>query len=149
DETIEVRAGDVLIVRANGVADLVAITVYVETTPLRLMLSDKILRPVPQPGKLTGDCLARLMMARSTRRQVGGFLNGSSGQKNISQAQICSLVVSVPLPCEQVLGSRRIQEIERRIRTEESGCRKLRTMRVGLVGDLLTGRIRVTPLLKK
>jgi type I restriction enzyme S subunit len=45
--SLEVQPNDVLCVRANGVAELVGKTVYVETTPTKLMLSDKTLRLRP------------------------------------------------------------------------------------------------------
>lgn len=46
---LEVHDGDVLCVRANGVAELVGRVALVEATPPRLMLSDKTLRLRPGP----------------------------------------------------------------------------------------------------
>ncbi|MBL3565464.1 restriction endonuclease subunit S, partial [Rhodovulum sulfidophilum] len=45
--TLEVQDGDVILTRANGVAELVGKTVQVQNTQEKLMLSDKLLRLVP------------------------------------------------------------------------------------------------------
>jgi len=83
----------------------------------------------------------------ATRRQIGGMLNGSSGQKNISQSQIKDLVVAIPSVIEQGISESLICEAERRVRSEEAELNKLLATKVGLLDDLLTGRVRVTPLL--
>ena len=145
--SIEVKPGDVILARANGVADLVATTVYVDATPTGLMLSDKTLRLNPNPSKLVSRYLSALMHHSATRRQIGGMLNGSSGQKNISQSQIKDLVVAIPSVIEQGISESLICEAERRVRSEEAELNKLLATKVGLLDDLLTGRVRVTPLL--
>lgn len=147
DPSIEVHPGNVILARANGVADLVATTVYVNSTPKGLMLSDKTLRLNPYPSKLSSRFLAALMHHPATRRQIGGMLNGSSGQKNISQSQIKALIVAIPSVNEQKTSEMLICDTEQRIRTEQMQVRKLKATREGLMDDLLTGRVRVTPLL--
>jgi len=147
DLSLEVAVGDVLLARANGVAELVAVTVYVDATPPRLMLSDKTLRLKPLVGQLTGRFLATLMASHSTRSQIGGMLSGSSGQRNISQRQIGDLVVVVPQILEQGLANQRLNALSDLITHEEAAMKKLRRQKVGLMDDLLTGRVRVTSLL--
>lgn len=146
--SIEVKPGDVILARANGVADLVATTVYVDATPKGLMLSDKTLRLNPNPSKLVSRYLAALMHHSATRKQIGGMLNGSSGQKNISQSQIKDIVVAIPLVSEQGISESLIHKAELRVRSEEVELNKLLATKVGLMHDLLTGRVRVTPLLE-
>lgn len=145
--SIEVNAGDVLLARANGVAELVATTVLVRETPSRLMLSDKTLRLVPDDGRVLAGHLARAMAHSSTRKQINGMLNGTSGQRNISQGQIRRLCVPVPTISEQYIGEDRAAEIEKRISAESQTLQKLMALKKGLMDDLLTGRTRVTPLL--
>lgn len=145
--SIEVKPGDVILARANGVAELVATTVYVDATPRGLMLSDKTLRLNPNPLKLVSRYLAVLMHHSATRKQIGRMLNGSSGQKNISQSQIKDLVVAIPSVIEQGISESLIRESEQRVISEEVELNKLFATKVGLLNDLLTGRVRVTPLL--
>lgn len=147
--SVEVRAGDVLLVRANGVAELVGVTVLVHETPARLMLSDKTLRLVPDATVLLPGHLANTMLLRSTRKQIGGMLNGSSGQRNIAQGQIRALRVPLPPLSEQCLGQTRIAALERHIAAESQGLERSVLLKSALMDDLLTGRVRVTPLLAK
>ena len=146
--SIEVKVGDVLLARANGVAELVGSTVLVRETPARLMLSDKTLRLVPNEYRVTPGHLARAMSHSSTRKQINGMLNGSSGQRNISQGQIRRLCIAVPPVSEQSAAESRSTEIEERIAAESHSLSKLVALKAGLMDDLLTGRVRVTPLLE-
>ncbi|QGA52274.1 restriction endonuclease subunit S [Pseudomonas brassicacearum] len=146
--SLEVHAGDALLARANGVAEFVARTVVVEETPSLLMLSDKTLRLVPDQSRLLTGHLVRAMAFEKTRQQIGGMLNGSSGQKNISQRQICKLMICLPSVLEQSTGDTRVNEINKHLKTESLSLGKLFELKVGLMDDLLTGRVRVTPLLE-
>jgi type I restriction enzyme S subunit len=96
----EVQPGDFLVSRANT-ADLVARSVVVESTPPRLMLSDKIVRL-----KLSQSCNRRFVnLANScpdARRYYGAIAGGtSSSMKNVSREQILNLPVPVPPLAEQ------------------------------------------------
>lgn len=145
--SIEVRVGDVLLARANGVADLVAKTVLVRDTPTKLMLSDKILRLVPNQKFVRSDYLVRLMMHAGTRSQINGMMNGSSGQRNISQSQIRSIIVPIPPIIEQAASMERLNELVGRLEGEMKTLQKRKSLKHALMDDLLTGRVRVTPLL--
>lgn len=76
------------------------------------------------------------------------MLNGSSGQKNISQQEIRRIIVAFPKPDEQEEAELQIRRLEDRIIIERSTLVKLSNLKVGLKDDLLTGRVRVTSLLK-
>jgi type I restriction enzyme S subunit len=104
---IEVRAGDILMCRANGAKELVGATTLVRSTPPSLMLSDKILRLAPNPSVADARYLHRALISVGAKRQLATFLNGSSGQNNISQKFIRSLRIPTPDLSEQ----RRIAEI--------------------------------------
>lgn len=146
--SLEVKAGDVLCVRANGVADLVAQTVFVESTPPKLMLSDKTLRLVPE-ANYSARFLSMVMRSIATRTQVGRLLNGSSGQRNISQGQIKSILVPRPPANEQVVIDGRMHSIQKTRAALQRQLASVHSLKVGLMDDLLTGRVRVTPLLER
>jgi type I restriction enzyme, S subunit len=143
---IEVRPGDVVLARANGVADLVGATVEVMNTPPCLMLSDKLLRLRPREALVRGPYLALLLQSLPVRRQVGRALNGSSGQRNISQEAILRMSVRVPGLDEQDRVIQMQRAIERRIACESAYREELRLIRQGLREDLMSGRIRVMGL---
>lgn len=144
---LEVHDGDVILTRANGVAELVGKTVQVQNTQEKLMLSDKLLRLVPDKRKMTNDFLAMLMTSDTIVRQIEKSMSGSSGQKNISQSQIKSFACFIPPVDEQVEIAARVAAFEMRVSTEEAELAKLRLQKSGLMDDLLTGRTPVTALL--
>lgn len=144
---LEVRPGDVLLTRANGVRSLVGVACYVSTTRTQLMLSDKTLRVVPK-ASTDRAFLAMLLSSQGVRRQIGSLLNGGTGQNNISQADVRALrVPDVPLE-EQ----RRIVAVhaafERRIGVLERLHEKLAAVaRASLARELSAGRAHgVVPL---
>ncbi|EKS2405603.1 restriction endonuclease subunit S [Pseudomonas aeruginosa] len=96
----EVAEGDFLVSRANT-AELVARSVVVDSTPSRLMLSDKIVRL-----RLTKLCDAHylnLVNSATHARQYYARVAGgtSSSMKNVSREQILSLPIAVPPLPEQ------------------------------------------------
>lgn len=144
---LEVKDGDVILTRANGVAELVGKTVQVRNTQSRLMLSDKLLRLVPEKQEITNDFLAVLMTSDCIVRQIEKSMSGSSGQKNISQSQIRSYECFRPTVDEQRIITSRVDAFEVRVSAEEKELNKLRLQKSGLMDDLLTGRVPVAPLL--
>jgi type I restriction enzyme S subunit len=55
--------------------------------------------------------------------------------------------IATSLRAEQIEISARLGEMSRRLSLELMGLEKLRAQKAGLMDDLLTGRVRVTPLL--
>jgi type I restriction enzyme S subunit len=144
---IVVRDGDVVLTRANGVAELVGVTVEVtDSRSDRLMLSDKLLRLRPKKERVISPYLSLIMQSAMTRKQVMAIISGSSGQKNLSQEQVLSLKVLLPSVEEQAMISERIRDHSRRVLAEERNLKKLKSVKAGLAEDLLTGRVRTTSL---
>ncbi|WP_328992526.1 restriction endonuclease subunit S [Pseudomonas aeruginosa] len=93
----EVEAGDVLISRAN-VVRYVGACAYVEATPPRLLLCDKIFRVRFRPNsQLLPRFLTEAMKLRSVREHIESRLTGTSPtMKNISKPAL--LDIRLPLP---------------------------------------------------
>jgi type I restriction enzyme, S subunit len=70
-----------------------------------------------------------------------------SAQKNINLQDLRPLLIPTPTRGEQVAIAQRYEALQSRLQAEEGGAEKLRLLKAGLMGDLLTGRVRVTPLL--
>lgn len=66
---------------------------------------------------------------------------------NITKADVLAFEVSVPAPDEQTEIVRRLRAALDRLEFERCMLAKLRHQKTGLMDDLLTGRVRVTPLL--
>lgn len=75
------------------------------------------------------------------RLAVGGV------QKNIKGSDVLCLQVPNPEPTEAVAIGDRIESVEHDIESNQQLLRKLQLQKSGLMDDLLTGRVRVTPLL--
>ncbi|MGE6690278.1 restriction endonuclease subunit S [Stutzerimonas stutzeri] len=76
------------------------------------------------------------------RLAVGGV------QKNIKGSDVLCLPVPAPTPREAVDISERIESVEHDIGSNQQLLSKFRLQKAGLMDDLLTGRVRVTPLLE-
>lgn len=72
----------------------------------------------------------------------------SSGLNTINRAKLRRLPIAVPPEAEQSAIANREETVSRRIHVESRLLLKLRAQKAGLMDDLLTGRVRVTPLLE-
>lgn len=74
-------------------------------------------------------------------------LNDAGAKAGLNLPTIRGLVTAKPLRTEQDLIATRLDEIDNRIQNAIAESAKLRELKAGLMDDLLTGRVRVTPLL--
>jgi type I restriction enzyme S subunit len=145
DTSIEVKNGDVIMTRANGVAELVGLTVQVIDSPKKLMLSDKLLRLNPNFKVITKNYLLLVMNSNSIRTQIVKRLSGSSGQRNISQSEIKKFKVCCGSTGEQMIITKNVYALSNKIKLEKKLANKLQKQKKGLMQDLLTGKVRVNP----
>jgi type I restriction enzyme S subunit len=97
----EVKEGDVLMSRASGSKDLIGAVAYVEETPSRLLLSDKVFRLKLEPG-VHQQHFTLLMGSQHVRAQIELAINGAEGlANNITKDSIKSFVVALPEYKEQ------------------------------------------------
>ncbi|MHB8767273.1 MAG: restriction endonuclease subunit S [Deferrisomatales bacterium] len=75
------------------------------------------------------------------RLAVGGV------QKNIKGSDVLCLLVPAPSPSEAIAIAGRVESVEHEIDINQQLLTKLALQKSGLMDDLLTGRVRVTPLL--
>jgi type I restriction enzyme, S subunit len=145
---LEVKAEDILITRA-GPASRVGVVAYVESSREKLMISDKMYRVRTLPTELPAY-IALALSSQVVQTELGRALSGmAESQTNISQAIVKKLMVLRPLFEEQSAIVDRVRASEGRIREEDESLEKLKAFKAGLMDDLLTGRVRVTPLLAK
>ncbi|WP_158801297.1 hypothetical protein [Streptomyces sp. NRRL S-37] len=92
----EVRAGDVLMARANGVKSLVGVACTVRKVRRHLLLPDLAFRLVSNPSKVDPTFLGLALSSAGLRDQIEAAMRGTSGQYKISKADVRHL--RVPLP---------------------------------------------------
>ena len=143
---LQVEAGDILITRA-GPSSRVAVVAHVPATRDKLMISDKLyrLRVIPQQNPAF---LALAMGSTSVQREITKTISGmAESQTNISQSTLKPLPVPRPSRTEQDAIVQALQAKATKLETEERLLDKLRLQKSGLMDDLLTGRVPVSPLL--
>ena len=105
--------------------------------------------------------MVRLNQDYVNSRFIGHYLAGTHAQQNISQLNdsgakaglnlptIRNIQVVVPNRTEQYGIALRLDEADLRIKNARTELAKLQNTKAGLIDDLLTGRVRVTPLLQQ
>lgn len=71
-----------------------------------------------------------------------------SGQPNLSKSTVDALILAVPESSEQAAVAKILDQHVSRLAKETNYLTKVRAQKFGLMDDLLTGRVRVTPLLE-
>ena len=132
----EVAGGDLLMTRANT-PELVGAACYVVAPQRRLLLCDKTLRLRPKPEVLP-QYLWLWLQTPVARRHVEAHATGTSaGMKNISQAAIRSLPLTMPAPDKQAALVRPIAALYEHIRYLRTSSSKMRKLKSGLSARLL------------
>jgi len=138
----EVKIGDVLMTRA-GPGNRVGVVAYVHKTQSKLMLSDKLYRVVPTK-RIEKEYLALLLSSEKVQRQIDATKTGlAESQSNISQDIVKKLTVFLPDIPEQKLVVERINAASNKINQEKTYLEKLKLQKMGLMQDLLTGKVPV------
>lgn len=152
----EIKAGDLLVSRANTSA-YVGAPVLVRVTRPRLLLSDKSLRLIPKAGVDT-EWLAAVLASRSSRSQISKIATGTSdSMRNISQKSLLSIAVpsaSVKQQRTVIDAVRANQEAEQRldIHVDEAISRSANLRRAILAAAFagrLTGRSADTDVIEE
>lgn len=142
-----IRRGDLLLSRANTF-ELVGLVCHVTSDPKNLMLSDKTLRLSVRDSRITTRFMFWQLQHPRSRTQIEIAATGTSGSmKNISQSSVEKMWIVRPSLNEQNEICSRLDAIACRYEVEMNGCSKLRKLKSDLMDDLLTGHVRVTPLL--
>ncbi|WP_409469534.1 hypothetical protein [Streptomyces sp. HC307] len=136
---LEVRPGDVLMARANGVRELVGVACTVGTVRPRLLLPDLVFRLTADPAVLHPEFLGIALASHAVRRQIDDVMRGSSGQYKVSQADVRDLRIPRLDVDEQERVVAAHAAFERRIGVLERALDKLKVARSGLAEAAIDG----------
>lgn len=139
--------GDLLVSRANTRALVGLAGVYRDVgTPCTY--PDLMMRLLPSE-ETSAEFLELVLQSSKVRRQVQAAASGTSeSMVKISSSIVESLKVAIPKTNEQKVILCRTKTLNAQLQSELQGLEVLRAVKVGLMDDLLTGRVRVTPLLE-
>lgn len=111
-------------------------------------------RPMFFPDSVVGAVVApehNIRFVELSIRRAKRALNArapQSAQKNINLQDLRPLLVAVPSRSEQDSIAARYDALQARLEAEQISVNKLLQKRSGLMDDLLTGRVRITPMLE-
>lgn len=138
--------GDLLISRANTRALVGLVGVY-KDVGVPCIYPDLMMRLVPS-SDTCAEFLQFVLQSPRSRRQIQAHAVGTSeSMVKISGQIVSALLVALPKKAEQVRILERLASCDERLATESDKATVLREVKVGLMDDILTGRVRVTPLL--
>jgi type I restriction enzyme S subunit len=111
-------------------------------------------RPMFFPDSVVGAVVApehNIRFVELSIRRAKRALNArapQSAQKNINLQDLRPLLIAMPSRSEQDSIAARYDALQARLEAEQIAVKKLLQEKSGLMDDLLTGRVRVTPLLE-
>src|SRR5690606_33294240 len=113
---------------------------------IRTILTENAARLVPL-CKIEPDFVAAYMNSNMVQDQVTAEKGTGGGVPKLALFRIEQFWLAWPDLEEQEAIAERLQSLDGKKMSEEALLRKLRLQKSGLMDDLLTGRVRVTPLL--
>jgi type I restriction enzyme S subunit len=142
-QTLRLRPGDVLFNRTNSI-DHVGRTGIWRGQLDEASFASYLVRLVPDPRRLSGEFLNRWLNGERTQIRIRRWATPGVHQVNINPTNLRKTLVALPASVyEQERASTvliRHDQHEQSVRIELA---KLRTLKQGLMDDLLTGRVRV------
>jgi type I restriction enzyme S subunit len=139
--------GDLLVSRANT-RELVGLVGVYRDVGTPCTYPDLMMRLLPSE-ETSAEFLELVLQSKKVRRQVQAAASGTSeSMVKISSSVVTSLKVAIPKTNEQTVILCRTKTLNAQLQRELQGLEVLRAVKVGLMDDLLSGRVRVTPLLE-
>ena len=143
DPRFEVKAGDIILSRANT-PDLVGRAVLVRATRPKLLLSDKTLRLQPDQERIDRRFLLLSLGLPRSRSQISGAASGSSRSMfNVSQESIRQVQIAMPRAEEQRAIADALDAVDATLEESRRGTDVLRSVKASAAEALLSGRVRV------
>lgn len=144
DPRFEIRAGDLLVSRANT-SEYVGASVLVRSVRPHLLLSDKSLRVTPRT-KVDAEWLWRALQAPSARRQISALATGTKdSMRNISQAALKRVLLPNVSIDDQLAALKSFNEVAEATvllrREVATSAQRLEALRRSLLGAAFSGRL--------
>lgn len=139
------RVGDLLIVEGHASSYEIGRCAMVNRAAAGMLFQNHLFRLRPYYLNPTFGLL--WMNSTHVRNYWRREAATSSGLNTINRAKLSKVLVATPSQHEQGRIIQKVGTIDARIATETAGLRKCVRKKAGLMDDLLTGRVRVTPLL--
>ncbi|WP_207213829.1 restriction endonuclease subunit S [Sorangium cellulosum] len=141
------RPGDVLFNRTNSIEHVGRTGIWRGQLELASFAS-YLVRLDPEPARLNNEFLNRWLNWPCTQMRIRRYATPGVHQVNINPTNLRKTMIALPSSIsEQVAIVEALVAHEATVAAEVRELTKLRLLKQGLMDDLLTGRVRVTPLL--
>ena len=137
----DARKGDVLLTMEAPLGNVAQIP-----DDARYILSQRVIALRFKPGMVLNDFAFWQMQSTEFQRAMVKRSTGSTAT-GVQRAELVKLHFKAPPIDEQSLIAQRLFSVEQKLASELAALDKQRQEKSGLMDDLLTGRVRVTPLL--
>lgn len=141
-----VKQGDIFFTRSSLKLEGIAHTSFLANDPGPAVFECHVMRLRPNQAKIWPRFLKEWCVGAYARRHFMANAKQVT-MTTISQDGIASLLCPVPALEEQGRAVNRLESLDARLRNERDVRDKLAQQKSALMDDLLTGRVRVTPLL--
>lgn len=135
---------DHIIISRMNTPSLVGSSSYIDKDYPNLFLPDRLWQATVAHERVYPLWLSFILTWSNMREKIGGIATGTSGSmKNISKQAFLSLSICLPSLAEQKKIAGILQSLDNRISTEMNKVKMLKNLKSGLMGSLLTGKVRV------
>jgi len=135
------ESGDVVFTREAPVGEAFLIPVG-----MKICLGQRVMLLRPRQDKLCGEFLVAQIYSGAVADRIAALTAGTTNP-HLNVAEVRQFGIPLPPVCEQSAIRLHLSELNNRIRIEHAQVSKLHMAKSGLMDDLLTSRVRVTPLL--
>jgi type I restriction enzyme S subunit len=138
---LEPQAGDVIFTREAPVGEA-----FVIPSGLKICLGQRVMLLRPKDRRMIGEYLLAQIYSGTVKDRIAALTSGTTNP-HLNVAEVKDFEIPLPPFVEQQGIAERLRGLESRLQSEARDQQKLELLKSGLMDDLLTGRVRVTPLL--
>lgn len=135
------EAGDVIFTREAPVGEA-----FVIPAGMKICLGQRVMLLRPKTSVLSAHFLLAQIYSGAVHERIGTLTSGTTNP-HLNVAEVRDFMIPLPTYVEQIRIGERISAVSDRLSEEVRELSKLKLQKSGLMDDLLTGRVRVTPLL--
>lgn len=139
---LETQPGDLIFTREAPVGEA-----FVVPSGMRICLGQRVMLLRPRDGLLISEYLLAQVYSGAVKDRIATLTSGTTNP-HLNVSDVKEFEIPLPPFVEQQGIADRLDELESRLQAEMREHQKLELLKSGLMDDLLTGRVRVTPLLE-
>lgn len=138
---LEPQPGDLIFTREAPVGEA-----FVVPPGMKICLGQRVMLLRPKEGRTLGEYLLAQIYSGSVKDRIATLTSGTTNP-HLNVSDVRGFLIPVPPLVEQRRIVDRLAGVDSRLEAEMGEQDKLILVKAGLMDDLLTGRVRVTPLL--